>query len=255
MPKQPYIPLYLGDWIQDTDCLTITAEGAWLRVVFKCWKNNGMFSATPEVFARVCKVDELVFASILLEWETNDICDIIRGDKGIITVLSRRIRRDKEISRTKSENGSKGGSKTQANRKAKSEQIPDNDIDNEIEGLKNKKESEEITGVIEILRPETFMGAIKGLPKEDLIKDVFSDEIFIEDLQMTHRGKDIRQAFNECYIHHSNAPNPPVEVGEWKQKLNTWLSNTKINGITKKTDAVNSRREGFAKRHGSSSGN
>ena len=132
--KQPYIPLYIGDWIQDTDCLSIEAEGAWLRIIFKCWKNNGMFSAKLEVFARVCKVDGQKFASILLEWKTNNICDFIEGDKGIITILSRRIRRDREISAIRAETGSKGGSKTQAKGKAKMKQNTDNeyDTDNEI---------------------------------------------------------------------------------------------------------------------------
>jgi uncharacterized protein YdaU (DUF1376 family) len=207
MGKQPYIPLYMGDWIQDTDCLSIAAEGAWLRIVFKCWKNNGMFSATMDVFARVCKVSTPEFASILLEWETNNICDIIKGDNGIITVLSRRIRRDKEISASKSENGSKGGSKTQANRKAnnqaKAEQKPeyDNEIENATEDNLNKKES-----------------------AQKVEDSLFSDEIFVEKLRSAHREKDLRQAFRECYIHHSNGPNPPKELWQWRQKLNTWLT-------------------------------
>lgn len=131
----PYIPLYLGDWIQDTDCLTIAAEGAWLRVVFKCWKNNGMFSGTPDVFARICKVSTLDFASILLEWKTNNICDVSEDQSGIITVLCRRIRRDLEISQVRSENGSKGGSKTQAKKKAKgkAKEEQNTDIDNEVD--------------------------------------------------------------------------------------------------------------------------
>lgn len=69
--------------------------------------------------------------------------------------------------------------------------------------------------------------------KNSLIEKLLNDESFVGDMQMTHRGKDIKQAFQECYIHHSNAPNPPRTLGEWKQKLNTWLSNTKINGKRK----------------------
>jgi hypothetical protein len=40
MGKQPYIPLYIGDWEQDTNCLSLEAEGAWLKLVFKLWKGE-----------------------------------------------------------------------------------------------------------------------------------------------------------------------------------------------------------------------
>lgn len=83
-----------------------------------------------------------------------------------------------------------------------------------------------------------------------IIEAVFTDEIYVEQLQMAHRGKDIKKAFEECYIHHSNAPNPPKSLGEWRQKLNTWLINTK-NGTSKnRTETINSRRADFARKHG-----
>ena len=72
--------------------------------------------------------------------------------------------------------------------------------------------------------------------KHEVTELLFSDELFIEQLKMTHRGKDIKQAWDECYIHHNNAPNPPNTLQEWKQKLNTWLTNTKpgkTNGTSK----------------------
>lgn len=60
--------------------------------------------------------------------------------------------------------------------------------------------------------------------KVDVFEEIFSDELYVEQLAMTHKGKDLKQAFEECYTHHSNAPNPPQELWEWKQKLNTWLT-------------------------------
>ncbi len=59
--------------------------------------------------------------------------------------------------------------------------------------------------------------------KDEVSEFIFSDERFIEQLNITHKGKDLKQAFEECYTHHSNAPNPPQEIWEWRQKLNTWL--------------------------------
>jgi uncharacterized protein YdaU (DUF1376 family) len=70
----------------------------------------------------------------------------------------------------------------------------------------------------------------ESISKIDVFEQLFTDDLYIEGLSMAHKGKDIKQAFEEMYIHHSNAPNPPTELSEWKQKLNSWLSNTKLNG-------------------------
>lgn len=196
--KQPYIPLYIGDWIQDTDCLSIDAEGAWLRVVFKCWKNNGVFSATLEVFARVCKVDTQKFASILLEWKTNDICDIVHGDNGIVTVMSRRIRRDKEISAIRSETGSKGGSKTQAkgkaNSQAKTKQNTDNDIDNENDTNVFKNELKSVEKKVEnlevVIDDPLIVTCKDGDIRESDFKYMFSEDM-IQARERIYKGVDI----------------------------------------------------------------
>lgn len=88
--------------------------------------------------------------------------------------------------------------------------------------------------------------------KIKLSQEIFTDELWVENLKMTHRGKDIRQAWEECFIHFSASESPPREIWQWRQKLNTWLSNTKTskNGISKKAGETNSRREAFARKHG-----
>jgi hypothetical protein len=66
---------------------------------------------------------------------------------------------------------------------------------------------------------------------------------------MTHKGKDIKQAFSECYLYHSETPNPPDTIGQWKLKLISWLTNSKppkANGTAKsKSDEL---ANGFAER-------
>lgn len=62
------------------------------------------------------------------------------------------------------------------------------------------------------------------LNKESIKKELFSDEIWMESIQLTHKGKDLDQAWGECYLHHSNSPSPPKVLWEWRQKFNTWLS-------------------------------
>lgn len=76
------------------------------------------------------------------------------------------------------------------------------------------------------------------LDKNAITSEILTDQIFIENLQMAHRGKDITQAWEECWLHHSTGKAPPVDVAGWKQKLNGWLSNKKAdngkkgNGVT-----------------------
>lgn len=55
-------------------------------------------------------------------------------------------------------------------------------------------------------------------------KELFADEIWLDQLKITHKNKDLDQAWMECYLHHSSSPNPPKVLWEWKQKFNTWLS-------------------------------
>lgn len=135
--KQPYMPLYIGDWEQDTNCLTIEAEGAWLKLCLKCWRNKGVYTASPDSIQRLWRVSPEKFASILLELRQSKVGEFINTDNGALMVICRRHVREFEISAKRAEAGSKGGSKNKANGIAKHEQIPEYenevDIDNRIE--------------------------------------------------------------------------------------------------------------------------
>lgn len=73
----------------------------------------------------------------------------------------------------------------------------------------------------------------ESVSKKEITDTIFHDEVFITDLKITHKGKDLKQAWNECWTHHSQVERPPQEVWEWKQKLNTWLT-IKQNGTAHK---------------------
>lgn len=65
----------------------------------------------------------------------------------------------------------------------------------------------------------------KDKDKDSVKRQIFSDEIWLEQLKMTHKGKDVNQAFDECYSHHSADPlSKSFELWQWRQKLNTWLT-------------------------------
>jgi len=114
MGKQPYIPLYIGDWEQDTNCLSIEAEGAWLKIVFKCWKNKGIFMTNIDSVCNLWRVDKQKAASILLELKNNNVGVIERREDGGILFTSPRIVRDFKEKAEKAAFGRKGGEKTQA---------------------------------------------------------------------------------------------------------------------------------------------
>lgn len=201
MAKQPYIPIYIGDWTQDTDTLSIEAEGAWLRIIFKCWRNEGSFTATPEILARVCKVTPEKFASILLEWELLKICTITRHENGLITLTNRRIAEEAQISKIRKQTGSKGGSKTQANRQAKLKQNTDidSDIDNEDDiEIKLKESLDEIYLDQEQIKwphldfpfeLETFKNKVRGSPHEYRGRDAGGIRLAFQYQLRTSKGK------------------------------------------------------------------
>lgn len=79
-------------------------------------------------------------------------------------------------------------------------------------------------GIIQGQGEGTSKGTIQAKTKLEIFEELLGDQQYFDQLQMTHKGKNIQQAFEECYTHHSNGPNPPHELWEWRQKLNTWLT-------------------------------
>lgn len=73
---------------------------------------------------------------------------------------------------------------------------------------------------------------IKQLTKEQLKQNMFSDELFMGDLQRTNRGKDFDLAFNQCWTHFSQQPEPLLEW-QWRQKFSSWLTKMEAKGEQK----------------------
>lgn len=90
--------------------------------------------------------------------------------------------------------------------------------------------------------------------KNEIFEQLFTDEIWLDQINITHKGKDIKQAWEECYTHHSQNPaSKRFEIWEWKQKLNSWLTIKKhtTNGTSKKTEhPAEAAARNFAARHG-----
>lgn len=95
----PYIPLYTGDWEKDCNVLSLEAEAAWLRVIFKMF-NNGKQSSykfTTKALQNLWRVTPEIMVCILDELKDNDICRIEKSDRYVI-LTSRRYEKENMIS-------------------------------------------------------------------------------------------------------------------------------------------------------------
>ncbi len=75
--------------------------------------------------------------------------------------------------------------------------------------------------------------------KQEVTDSIFGDELFVADLVRNHPGKDLRDAWEQCWIYFSQQPTKLLEW-EWRQKYASWLIRYKpqkngkdVNGKTK----------------------
>jgi len=99
MGKQPYIPLYIGDWEQDTNSLSLKAEGAWLKIIFKMFKNekSGIYKASTKALQNLWRLNEAEVAEVLDELISSNVGEINKLE-GIYEFKNRRMLKEKHIS-------------------------------------------------------------------------------------------------------------------------------------------------------------
>lgn len=95
----PYIPLYTGDWEKDCNVLSLSAEAAWLRIIFKMFNNGkqSTYKVSTKALQNLWRVPEELVISIIEELEDNNICGIDRTEKYVI-FTSRRYEKENIIS-------------------------------------------------------------------------------------------------------------------------------------------------------------
>lgn len=108
--KQPYIPLYVGDYLKDTRILPLAVRGAWVDLILFMWDApvRGEIIGTIEDFARLmsCEKTEAEFALNLLKQKGT--ADFTLLNDGQTKIESRKMKRDAEISQKRSEAGKNG---------------------------------------------------------------------------------------------------------------------------------------------------
>ncbi len=233
MSKQPYIPFYVGDYLKDTRILPLAVRGAWVDLILFMWDApvRGELIGTLQEIARMigCDSSEAKFALDLLNQKKT--ADIILLTTGEYKIVSRRMKKDAEISAIRSEVGKKGvlskKNKAFAEPKvqAKQKQNTDNDTDYDIELN---------------------------------IKGAF-DEIYLEQQKMkwAHLNFDFEFITFCEKVRGSPEHYKSHESSGLRLALQSQLRNSKgKNGngkIDKRTAETISRREAFAKRHSSGS--
>lgn len=97
--KQPYIPIYIGDWEQDTNLLSLEAEAGWLKIVFKMWKNGktGVYKISTKALQNLWRKSAQETEEIVQEFRDANTCEITYND-GKYTFKNRRMVRQHEIS-------------------------------------------------------------------------------------------------------------------------------------------------------------
>jgi uncharacterized protein YdaU (DUF1376 family) len=141
----PNIPIYIGDWEKDCNVLSLEAEAAWMRIIFKLWtkgKQNSIKIPTKSLQNLWrCSLNQM--HEIIDELIYNEICEVSQSER-FIEFTCRRFVKENKISEVRSKAGksSKKEIKTKSKPKQKenkSEQNTDIDIDYDNENENKEK--------------------------------------------------------------------------------------------------------------------
>lgn len=111
--KQPYIPLYIGDWEQDTNMLSLEAEGGWLKIIFKMWKQKntnlqngakalqGVYKISTKALQNLWRKTPDEINEIVEELKHANVCEL-EYCEGVYTFGNRRMIKEAKISEIRS---------------------------------------------------------------------------------------------------------------------------------------------------------
>lgn len=136
MPKNPYIPFYVGDWLKDpavTDCSPAT-RGIWIDLLCSMHErqSSGKLVGNAEQLSRVSRCSVAQFNAAAADLLNTGAAEVFERN-GVFTIICRRLKREAEISQKRAAAGSKSS--------AKQQQINEGDIETEIEGVSWMKEA------------------------------------------------------------------------------------------------------------------
>ncbi|MBK1884757.1 DUF1376 domain-containing protein, partial [Luteolibacter pohnpeiensis] len=131
MAELPYMQFFPADYLRDTEILSLSAQGGWMRMLCSMWhpSRRGVLSLRLQAMARLLHASEQATKSIIQEIEECDVADVEWGghreaispaDIGMVTITCRRMVRDWEKAtsekKTLSDAGRRGAAKRWGNR-------------------------------------------------------------------------------------------------------------------------------------------
>lgn len=236
MAKDPVLPLYYNDVSGETTTWTDEEFGAYIRLLIHQWRDGSL----PNDYQRLTRIATSLATTWPLLKSKFELSDGVLKNTAIEEIRQNRAKH-KEKQRSNVNNRYQTSTKHLPKVYQKSTKSLPLENENEIEKeneLNNKKES---------------------FSKIEVFEELIGNNLTFEQMAMAHPGKDIKQAFEECWIHHSSSPSPPQEIWEWRQKLNSWLSikktekiksNGKSNSTNAKQQHTNSLIDGIKERYG-----
>jgi hypothetical protein len=189
MASDPAFLFYPGDYLKDTQCLSETVQVAYDRIMCEHMRNICITQQQLNFFTKRLNVEQ--------KEELMHVLSKVSGGFQITWVAeSIEKRRNYSESRRKNRSSKKNISKTY-----------DSHMENAI-----GNENETVNG-----------------NKKEFFFEVLKDELWIESLQVTHKGKNIEQAVNEAYQHLLSTPTRYAnsDQSDFKRLVNSWLSNRK----------------------------
>lgn len=190
----PNIPIYIGDWERDCNVLSLEAEAAWMRIIFKLWtkgKQNSIKIPTKSL-QNLWRCSKETMHEILDDLIYNEIAEISMNER-FITFTCRRFVKENRISEVRSQAGksSKKSSKEKTKPKqneSKSEQNTDYDNDND-----NEIENKEDGGLGEETNSEIFLN-LANL-KNQMLNEISWRDALIRNI------REVVPEFNTEYFH------------------------------------------------------
>ncbi|MGD0274969.1 MAG: hypothetical protein ABSB79_02765 [Syntrophales bacterium] len=109
MGKNPAFQFYPSDWTRDLDDQDLELEGAWIRICCRLFWAHGKATKSLKEWSNILRTHPNKTGVILKTLLTKNICSGEFLDNQNITIISRRMVRDYEISQIRSEVGKLGG--------------------------------------------------------------------------------------------------------------------------------------------------
>lgn len=197
----PYFKFDVSEYINGNITLEdFYTQGVFINVCAFYWFRSGKVTLS-EIKRRLSKVKPAAFEKLI----QSDLIKVT-DDKISISFLDEQLHERVNISVTNSQNGKLGGRPKKTEEKPtalipETETIPKK---SNIEGEESREEK-------------------KRKEERETADAIFSDELFVDDLDRNHKGKDYRAAFHDCWMYHSQGE-AKFEGWEWRKKLISWLS-------------------------------